>query len=98
LCAYTVLAATDADAAFERIAGDDPDLLLLDVHLGSRDGFEIAEHIRQLGPSCQRPIIFFTGDNSNWTLTISAALGARALMQKPLRRKELLQNVRLILG
>ncbi|MEE8511710.1 MAG: response regulator, partial [Acidiferrobacterales bacterium] len=38
---YAVRTATDGDAALEAITEDRPDLILLDVNMPKRDGFEI---------------------------------------------------------
>ena len=52
-----LVCAQDADEGFRKLRREDPDLLLLDVMLPGRDGFEICREIRKTSTI---PIIMLT--------------------------------------
>src|SRR2546423_2766318 len=55
---YAVDAAGDGDTAVERITGEMFDLIILDVSLPRRNGFDVCRDVRQHG--VQTPILMLT--------------------------------------
>src|SRR5690606_18817696 len=78
--------AFDGDHAIEQIREEVPDLLLLDVLLPRRDGFEVLEEIRRMPPpASQLPCLLITGCTPTPSYGARAnALHASALLTKPL--------------
>jgi CheY-like chemotaxis protein len=73
--------------ALERLALDQPDVILMDINLtGDMDGIETAHKIRTLGPT---PIIFISGYSSNELVARAKAIAPVAIFVKPVRPQEL---------
>ena len=57
---YTPIAAEDAEAAIKQVKGASPDLILLDLHLPGKDGYETCRLIQAMPEYRGAPIIAFT--------------------------------------
>jgi CheY-like chemotaxis protein len=92
---YAVSTAFDGDQAIEQIRRQEPDLILLDVLLPRRDGFEVLESIRGLGGSAaQIPVVLMTGCTPTPLYAQRAnALKALDLLTKPVPLDRLIQVV-----
>lgn len=56
---YEVLTANGADEAFQHFFGNNFDLVILDIHMPGKDGFQIAKEMRLTRP--QQKIVIITG-------------------------------------
>jgi CheY-like chemotaxis protein/curved DNA-binding protein CbpA len=94
---YEVQTAFDGDQAIEMIAGSTPpDLVLLDLILPRRDGFQVLEALRGLdAPVGDTPVVLLTGCSPSPEYRSRAeSLGAVALLTKPQPLDDLLGIVR----
>lgn len=94
---YDVISATDVKSAIQLAIEQDPDILLLDVHMGDEDGYAIQERLQKITEIAEKPVIYITGDKSCWIQFITTALGARAVLRKPFERQELLHTLKSLL-
>jgi CheY-like chemotaxis protein len=77
---YSVRTATDSlEAAHLLLAGEDPDLLLLDMHLEGMDGWDLAAEIRVMERNI--PICVMTADAN--PQRCAQEVGAIAYLPKP---------------
>lgn len=85
----------DSRKAESAILCDEPDLVLLDVHMPYMDGYEILErvHIRAK-PGSFIPILMCTSDTSLEARQRALKLGANDFITKPFERTEMLLRVR----
>jgi DNA-binding response OmpR family regulator len=90
---YQVISAFDAKHALQLAVEQTPDLLLLDIHLGNEESYEIQERLRSIEELANTPVIYLTGDQSDWVLCTTLALGANALIRKPFEKQELLNAI-----
>ncbi len=94
--------ATESDGAraLERLREEPPDLLLLDLMLPGLDGFAVLEEVRKLPePAGQLPVILLSDFSPTPEYTSRAeALGAQALVTKPVPLDELTRRVADALG
>ena len=88
-----VFAATGREAAAKFIA-DLPDLVLLDLNMPDRDGWDVFDLMHNTHPSV--PVIIITAMSQQYER--AADLGADALMEKPLDIALLLEAIRNYLG
>lgn len=80
------------EKALEMIINEHPDLILLDVLLGGRDGKELARQIN-LNPEIQSiPIILFSA-SASMNQRIAQEAGAREFLPKPFDMEDLLSMV-----
>jgi DNA-binding response OmpR family regulator len=89
---YTTQVADDGDKAIEFALSGDFDLVLLDMALPSRDGFEVLQELRRGGS--QVPVIVVTGRPEMRELVAGLNVGSADFMIKPFRFEELLARVR----
>ena len=87
---YKVVTAENGQEAIERIKSEKIDLLLLDLGLPVKDGWDIVIWLTQVNPIL--PVIIITG---RWNQRqLAEKMGADALMDKPLDVPRLLQTIR----
>ncbi len=92
---HLVRCATHGDEAEPAIAAARPDLLILDVMLPGRNGFEICRRIRLT--DSQLPILLLTARNEDVDKAMGLDLGADDYLTKPFNLTEFLARVRALL-
>ena len=90
---YTVLVARDGQEALDAIARDKPDLVLLDVMMPKKSGFEVCQAVRASEELQATKILMLTAKGRDTDLAKGLALGADAYMTKPFSTRELVQKV-----
>lgn len=86
---YLVLTAYNGDEALKKL-NEHPDLILLDVMMPGKDGFEICSQIRA---AIDCPIIFLTAKVDDEDIVKGLGLGADDYLLKPFTLKELRARV-----
>lgn len=95
---YTVLQACDGEEALEIAEASIPDLVILDVMIPKRDGYDVCQTIRSNPALKHVQIIMATARGQEVEIEKGLALGANAYMTKPFSTKELVSKVRSLLG
>jgi len=90
---YTVLIARDGQEAMETIAREQPDLVLLDVMMPKKTGFEVCQSVRANDKLQAIKILMLTARGRDTDVTKGLALGADAYITKPFSTRELVQKV-----
>lgn len=88
---YEVEAAQDGDAGFERATSESFDLIILDVMLPRKNGFDLCRDLRQQGVST--PIIMLTARGQVVDKVVGLKLGADDYLTKPFEMIELLARI-----
>jgi len=86
---YEVVLASEGMDALDKLKRQSVDLLLLDLNLPNKSGWDVFEWITSTNPLL--PIIIITGREKQSELAVAA--GAGALMQKPLDVPLLLKTI-----
>jgi DNA-binding response OmpR family regulator len=94
---YEVRTARDGHAALQAVAERAPDLILLDVMLPGRNGYEVCQSIRESGRSDMK-IIMLTAKSRDAEQEKGLALGADEYVTKPFSTTDLMDRVRRMLG
>lgn len=79
---YKILTATDGEKAYQKIADEKPDLVLLDVLLPKKSGLEILEEMKKNGEIASTPVLLFTNLSDEESISRGVALGARGYFVK----------------
>lgn len=95
---YTVRVARDGQEALDAIASELPDLLLLDVMMPRKTGFEVCQAVRAVEAWHRLKILMLTAKGRDTDVAKGLALGADAYMTKPFSTRELVQKVADMLG
>jgi DNA-binding response OmpR family regulator len=95
---YEIRTVTNGDDALRAAQDFRPDLMLLDVMLPRRNGFEVCQTIRESPELNQVKIVMLTAKGRETEITKGLALGADAYITKPFATRELLETVGRLLG
>ncbi|MFZ3081617.1 response regulator transcription factor [Rhodoferax ferrireducens] len=90
---YTVLVARDGQEALEAIAREKPDLVLLDVMMPKKTGFEVCQALRASDDLQAIKILMLTAKGRDTDVAKGLALGADAYITKPFSTRELVLKV-----
>jgi DNA-binding response OmpR family regulator len=95
---YQVVVARDGQEALDAIAREHPDLVLLDVMMPHKTGFEVCQAVRSTPGVDATPILMLTARGRETDVAKGLALGANAYMTKPFSTRELVLKVAEMLG
>ena len=95
---YEVLLARDGQEAMDVIARERPALVLLDVMMPVKTGFDVCCELRASETLRDTLVLMLTAKGRDTDVAKGLALGANAYMTKPFSTKELVQKVREMLG
>ena len=95
---YEVRIARDGEEALRAVGEFLPDLVLLDVMMPLRNGFEVCQKIRENPQWKHIRIVMLTAKGRQSEISKGMALGADAYLLKPFATKDLLEQVRGLLG
>ena len=94
---FEVLIAYDGETALHTIRRDQPDLVVLDLMLPDRDGWEIIRLIRGDPALARLPIVMLTARVEDADKIIGLELGADDYVTKPFNPREVVARVRAVL-
>lgn len=91
---HRVLVARDGNAALELIRSEQPALVLLDVMMPGKSGFEVCQAVRADESLAGVKILMLTAKGRDTDLAQGLGLGADGYMTKPFSTQELAARVR----
>lgn len=94
---FSVLTAVNGTMAMQLLRSEKPDLLILDLMLPDRDGWEITSSIRNDKRLGKTPIIMLTARVDDSDKIVGLELGADDYVTKPFNPRELVARVRALL-
>lgn len=92
---YDTLAAADGDSALELARLSAPDLIILDVMLPGKDGWEVLRELRRDPGTRNIPVVFLTAKDSDIDEVVGLELGADDYIVKPVSMHKLVARVKL---
>lgn len=90
---YEVILARDGQEAIDAIARERPDLVLLDVMMPVKSGFDVCHEVRAGEAARDTIIVMLTAKGRDTDIAKGMALGADAYMTKPFSTRELVEKV-----
>ena len=94
---YDVLIAYDGESALHTLRREHPDLLVLDLMLPDRDGWEITRIVRGESSLMAMPIIMLTARVEDTDKIVGLELGSDDYITKPFNAREVVARVRALL-
>ncbi len=91
---YRAIIAQDGQKAMELFKTSAPDMVVLDVMLPGKDGWQVCREIRAVDHT---PIIMLTAKGETFDKVLGLELGADDYMVKPFEPKELLARIKAVL-
>jgi DNA-binding response OmpR family regulator len=92
---YEVQVASDGDEGLNKAASFNPDLVILDIMLPKKNGFDVCRELR--ARSNATPIVMLTARSAETDKVLGLELGADDYVTKPFSITELLARVRAVL-
>ncbi len=94
---YQVLSAYDGETALHLMRRERPDLVILDLMLPDRDGWEITRVVRSTPSLAELPIIMLTARVEDADKIVGLELGADDYVTKPFNPRVVVARVRAVL-
>ena len=94
---FEVLVAYDGETALHAIRRDRPDLVVLDLMLPDRDGWEITRIVRSTPVLAELPIVMLTARVEDTDKIVGLELGADDYVTKPFNPQVVVARVRAVL-
>jgi two-component system alkaline phosphatase synthesis response regulator PhoP len=92
---YQVIAAYDGEEGYQKALEEKPDLVILDLMLPKRNGYEVCKNLKQEIP--ELPIIMLTAKSQEAEIVTGLELGADDYITKPFSVLELLARIKSVL-
>ncbi len=88
----------DGQLAIERLDIDPPDIILADVDMPKRDGYEIAAYVKSRPKLAHIPVVLLTGAFEPIDQARAAAAGSSDVLAKPFEPQMVINRVKELLG
>jgi DNA-binding response OmpR family regulator len=95
---FEVALAADGEEALAQVAAFAPDMVLLDVMMPKKSGFEVCQELRADPAQAGLRIVMLTAKGRDTEMAKGLALGADAYITKPFSTKELVARVKSLLN
>jgi DNA-binding response OmpR family regulator len=93
---YEVKEAPDGEQAIEELKRDRFDLLICDIMMPKKNGWEVLKEIRSNPETREIPVIILTGKNEDSDMFKGYELGANYYITKPFTKSQLLSGLNMI--
>lgn len=90
---YEILTAMDGEEALQKVLGDKPDLVVLDVIMPKMDGFQVCRKMKASAEMQHIPVIMLTSKNQKADEFWGRKQGADVFLTKPFDEAILLDAV-----
>ena len=94
---FKVEAASDGNEALKKANEVKPDLILLDIMLPGKDGYEVMKSLNQNEKTANVPVIFLTAKSAEFDEVLGLELGADDYIVKPISPRKLVSRIRAVL-
>jgi CheY-like chemotaxis protein len=96
--ALEVITCHDASSAIDMMEHSTPDVVITDVIMPGRDGYEVCQYIKQHPRFAQTPVILMSGVVNKGVAERAFAVHANELIRKPFQPQDLIARVRHLLS
>lgn len=90
---YEVLLATNGAEALDRVESHRPDVVLMDVMMPIKSGFEVCQRMRERPELAQIKIVMLSAKGSEAEVSKGLSLGADLYITKPFSTQELVATI-----
>ncbi len=97
-CGYSTLVASDGEEGIRTARCQHPDLILMDVVMPGKNGFQATRELSRDPDTARIPVIMLTGKDQPTDKAWGLRQGARDYLTKPWDRKELLARIQRVMA
>lgn len=91
---WTVHTHSDGETAMDKVMQSVPDLIILDVMLPGRSGYDILRDLKAQDATADVPVMMLTARGQAKDRELAIGLGATRFMTKPFSNADVLESVR----
>ena len=95
---YEVKEAVDGEQAIEQLGEENFDLLICDILMPKKNGWEVIKEVKSNPKTKNIPVIVLTSKNEDSDMFKGYDLGANYFMTKPFSKAQLLYGLQLMFG
>ena len=95
---YQVRTARNGDEALKAIENDPPDLVLLDIMMPVKSGYEICKRIRENPEWAGIKVVMLSAKGREVEVNKGLGMGADLYVTKPFSTRDLLEKIRVLLA
>lgn len=95
---WHVFSHSDGSTAANKVRDAKPDLVILDVMLPGRSGFDILRDVRADSETSEMPVLMLTAKGQSRDREMAESLGVTRFMTKPFSNNDMLSVVRELVG
>ena len=95
---YDLVCVSNGQKALERVRQDRPDLILADVVMPEKNGYEVCEAIKGDPGTARIPVVLLSGTFEPFDRERAERLGCDAIVSKPFDSQQLISQVEALLG
>src|SRR5512132_4410229 len=88
----------DGQMAIDRLDSDPPDIILADVGMPKRDGYEVAAYVKSRPTLAHIPVVLLTGAFEPVDQARATAVGCDGILAKPFEPQMVIARVKQLLG
>ncbi len=90
---HSLIVVSDGDAALACAYAQAPDLILLDVVLPGKQGFEVLRQLRQTPATRNTPVFMLTSQSDGMSVIAGLDAGATAYLSKPVDLPDIVKRI-----
>jgi CheY-like chemotaxis protein len=95
---YAVVAVSSGEELLEKLPECQPDLVICDVIMPGKDGYEVCQEIKSTPATLHIPVILLTGTFEPFDRDRALAAGCSEIITKPFEARKLVETVEELLG
>ena len=95
---YEIGEAADGEQAIKELGREDFDLLICDIEMPNKDGWQVVKEARSNPKTKDIPVIILTGKSEEDDIVKGYELGTTFYITKPFTKAQLLYGIKLVLG
>jgi len=95
---YRVVAVSSGDELLDRLADSRPDLIICDVIMPGKDGYEVCQQIKSSSAWLHLPVILLTGTFEPFDRDRAISAGCSEIITKPFEARKLVDTVERLIG
>jgi len=96
---YQVVTAKDGQEAWEKIQSETPDVILLDINMPHKNGFEVLEELRAHPPTDKwQPVIIVSARNELEDMQKGLSMDADHYITKPCQSDDIIKAIDLMIS
>jgi DNA-binding response OmpR family regulator len=91
---YEVVSAYDGEEGLQKARTEHPDLIILDIWMPKKDGFQVSQELKESAETAKIPVIFLTAGTASQITDKIKAAGAADYIVKPFEAVDLMEKIK----